>query len=130
VKLGLNVGANSGDEVTHKPATPNEHEALYEMLKVPPKFNFRGDSTLVDYCLDLLRSIPRSRLVNLATETNPFRSDVPVMKTLSAEHRELLLDVLIYHQPTNTSGCICGGVELGKSHPEHVVEIFETRMRT
>ncbi len=39
--------------------------------------------------------------------------------------REVMISVLVYHQPTNTSGCLCGWGELGRSHPEHVVEIYE-----
>jgi hypothetical protein len=39
--------------------------------------------------------------------------------------REIMISVLVYHQPTNTSGCHCGWGELGRSHPEHVVEIYE-----
>lgn len=47
------------------------------------------------------------------------------MIALTDEQRAHLIQVLIYHQPTNTSGCICGWAELGKSHPEHVVHVFE-----
>ncbi len=39
--------------------------------------------------------------------------------------REVMLNVLVYHQPTNTSGCHCGWAELGRSHPEHVVKVYE-----
>jgi hypothetical protein len=40
-------------------------------------------------------------------------------------HRDLLVLVLTYHQATETSGCICGWENLGASHPEHVVDVFE-----
>lgn len=39
--------------------------------------------------------------------------------------RKVMISVLVYHQPTSTSGCHCGWGELGRSHPEHVVEIYE-----
>lgn len=39
--------------------------------------------------------------------------------------RELFVRVLVYHQPTNTSGCICGWAKLGASHPEHVADVYE-----
>ncbi len=41
-------------------------------------------------------------------------------------HRDLLVLVLTYHQPTKNSGCICGGVALGESWAEHVADVFET----
>lgn len=34
----------------------------------------------------------------------------------------LAIEVLIAHQRTNTSGCHCGGVRLGGSHAEHLLE--------
>ncbi len=43
--------------------------------------------------------------------------------------RELLIRVLVYHQPTNTSGCICGWGKLAHSHPEHVIDTYEEAMR-
>lgn len=39
--------------------------------------------------------------------------------------RELLVNVLVYHQRTDSSGCGCGWAKLGFSHPEHVVQVFE-----
>jgi hypothetical protein len=39
--------------------------------------------------------------------------------------RGVLVQVLVYHQPTNTSGCICGWSVLGASHPEHVADVYE-----
>ncbi len=46
-------------------------------------------------------------------------------RTLPPFVREVMINVLIYHQPTNTSGCHCGWGELGRSHSEHIVEIYE-----
>lgn len=43
--------------------------------------------------------------------------------------REVLLEVLIYHQHTESSACICGWNRLGYSHPEHVREVYEESMR-
>jgi hypothetical protein len=42
-----------------------------------------------------------------------------------AYDRPRLVDVLIYHQATATSGCICGWGVLGASHAEHVVDVYE-----
>lgn len=39
--------------------------------------------------------------------------------------RELMLDVLIYHQQTASSGCHCGWARLGYSYCEHVIEVYE-----
>lgn len=39
--------------------------------------------------------------------------------------RAVLVDVLVHHWPTSTSGCGCGWRELGASHPEHVADVYE-----
>lgn len=43
--------------------------------------------------------------------------------------RGQLIDVLIYHQATNTSGCICGWAVLGASHAAHVAFVYERTQR-
>lgn len=40
-------------------------------------------------------------------------------------NREILVEILVYHYRTNNSGCGCGWAELGKSHPEHVADVYE-----
>ncbi len=40
-------------------------------------------------------------------------------------NREALVRTLVYHQHTETSSCICGWDELGRSHPEHVADMYE-----
>lgn len=42
-----------------------------------------------------------------------------------AYDREVLVNALIYHWATNTSGCGCGWSVLGASHPEHVADVYE-----
>lgn len=39
--------------------------------------------------------------------------------------RKVLVDVLVHHWPTNSSGCFCGAVVLGASFPEHVADVYE-----
>jgi hypothetical protein len=39
--------------------------------------------------------------------------------------RALLVEILVYHYRTNNAGCGCGWHELGKSHPEHIANIYE-----
>ncbi len=39
--------------------------------------------------------------------------------------REVLTNVLVYHQRTNTSGCHCGWAVLGASYADHVVDVYE-----
>lgn len=39
--------------------------------------------------------------------------------------RDVLVQVLVYHWRTNTSGCGCGWAELGHSHAEHVADVYE-----
>lgn len=43
--------------------------------------------------------------------------------------REVLIEVLVYHWPTNTAGCWCGWGDLGKSFPEHVADIYEASIK-
>lgn len=43
--------------------------------------------------------------------------------------RAVLVDVLVYHARTETSGCRCGWGDLGRSFPEHVADIFEESIR-
>lgn len=40
-------------------------------------------------------------------------------------NREILVEVLIYHWPTNMNGCHCGWSELGKSFTAHVADVYE-----
>lgn len=40
-------------------------------------------------------------------------------------NRELLVEILVYHYRTNSAGCGCGWAELGKSHPEHIANVYE-----
>ena len=47
------------------------------------------------------------------------------MAKLTPKQRDHLVQTLIYHQPTETSACICVWGELGRSHAEHVVQVFE-----
>ena len=42
--------------------------------------------------------------------------------------RAVLVEVLIYHQRTNTSGCHCGWGVLGASYAEHVADVYEESM--
>jgi hypothetical protein len=44
---------------------------------------------------------------------------------LNEEERTILKTVLIYHYRKDISGCGCGWAELGRSHAEHVINIFE-----
>jgi hypothetical protein len=39
--------------------------------------------------------------------------------------RTVLVDVLVYHWATNTSGCGCGWAVLGASYAEHVADVYE-----
>lgn len=40
--------------------------------------------------------------------------------------RELLVDVLVHHWPTSSSGCSgCDAMRLGDSFPEHVADVYE-----
>ena len=43
--------------------------------------------------------------------------------------RTVLVDVLVYHQRLDISGCACGWSVLGASHAEHVADIYEESLR-
>lgn len=43
--------------------------------------------------------------------------------------RSVLVQILIYHYRKENSSCGCGWSELGRSHPEHVVDVYETSIR-
>lgn len=40
-------------------------------------------------------------------------------------NRMVLVEILVYHYRKDISGCGCGWAELGRSHPEHVANIYE-----
>lgn len=42
--------------------------------------------------------------------------------------RAALVDVLVYHWRTETSGCGCGWAVLGASHAEHVADVYEMEL--
>lgn len=53
----------------------------------------------------------------------------PRVRILPPDIRACLLEVMIYHQRTDdpplVGVCVCGWGELGLSHAEHVIDVFE-----
>lgn len=43
--------------------------------------------------------------------------------------REVLVEILVYHYRRDNSSCGCGWAELGRSHPEHVANVYEDSIR-
>lgn len=43
--------------------------------------------------------------------------------------RAALVHTVTYHGRKGIEGCFCGWAELGKSHPEHVADMYELTMR-
>jgi hypothetical protein len=43
-------------------------------------------------------------------------------------NRKILVSTLTYHGRDEIEGCQCGWAELGKSHPEHVANVYEMRV--
>jgi hypothetical protein len=39
--------------------------------------------------------------------------------------RDVLIEVLVYHQRTDATYCACGWSVLGASHAEHVADVYE-----
>lgn len=63
-----------------------------------------------------------TRLVwDLHAATSP---DLAAVHALAYD-RDTLVNVIIYHGRTSIKGCHCGWAELGKSHAEHVADVYE-----
>lgn len=45
-----------------------------------------------------------------------------------AYDREVLVEILVYHWRTDSSGCGCGWAQLGRSHPAHIADVYEDAM--
>lgn len=43
--------------------------------------------------------------------------------------RALLVEALVFHQRMDIGSCRCGWADLGKSHAEHIANIYEERLR-
>jgi hypothetical protein len=48
--------------------------------------------------------------------------------TINRYDRPMLVAVLINHQRSNISGCLCGWGVLGASHAEHIADMYEAGM--
>ena len=46
----------------------------------------------------------------------------------AAYERSILVETLVYHWRTSTAGCGCGWAELGRSHADHVADVYEASM--
>lgn len=46
-------------------------------------------------------------------------------RTSAPDHREVLVEVLVYHWRKGIGGCGCGWAKLGRSWPEHVATVYE-----
>jgi len=44
---------------------------------------------------------------------------------MTPEERALLVEVITYHYMDKNASCGCGWAELGKSQPDHVVQVYE-----
>lgn len=57
-------------------------------------------------------------------------SDAPADLPAKIDYcRDVLTEVLIYHQRTEITGCHCGWAELGHSYAGHVADVYEMEMR-
>lgn len=43
--------------------------------------------------------------------------------------REVLIDVLTYHQRASSSHCACGWSKLGHSFADHIADVYEDSLR-
>ena len=51
-------------------------------------------------------------------------SDMPIRYD-----RDVLVQVLVFHQRQDPQYCTCGWGELGKSHADHVADIYEMSIK-
>ena len=47
------------------------------------------------------------------------------MPTEFPYNREVLVETLVYHSRKGITGCRCGWGKLGRSHPEHIADVYE-----
>lgn len=64
----------------------------------------------------------------------PANNEIPGLTTEPVEpytpySRDVLVNTVIYHGRTDIKGCHCGWAELGKSHAEHVANVYEQSAR-
>jgi len=57
-----------------------------------------------------------------------FHPLTPTVRPVAYD-RAVLVDVLVHHQRMTMRACGCGWDVLGKSHPEHVADAYETAMK-
>ena len=50
-------------------------------------------------------------------------------RRMGDDERNVLLQVLIYHQRLDIGSCGCGWSVLGASHAEHVADVYEDALR-
>lgn len=60
--------------------------------------------------------------MSLVWEAAPVRNPVPY-------DRAALVTVLVYHYRKDAQYCGCGWGELGRSHAEHVADVYEESVR-
>jgi hypothetical protein len=73
--------------------------------------------------------IPNGRLRVVAGHVERIMAAAEQRGAARAYDREVLVNVFVYHWPTNTSGCWCGWSVLGASFPEHVADVYEESVR-
>jgi hypothetical protein len=48
---------------------------------------------------------------------------------VTEEEKNILEEILVYHYRKDIGGCGCGWAELGRSHPKHVVSVYEDSLK-
>lgn len=64
-------------------------------------------------------------LEELTKDQQPYYKGVPCYPY----DREILTEVLVYHQRKSDLGCACGWDILGASHAEHIADVYEESIR-
>lgn len=90
------------------------HEALRAYI---------GDSDMMRESIQALQEM----IVKQAHQITELERKVQIWK--KDKRRERLIQTLIYHQRLSNGKCYCGWTQLGKSHAEHIVIMFETEER-
>jgi hypothetical protein len=50
---------------------------------------------------------------------------MPIHRDAVRYDRAILVNVIVYHGRTSIKGCHCGWAEPGRSHAEHVADVYE-----
>lgn len=101
-------------------------------MAIDPKCNVEVGTHVAPYWKDEnsgLRVCDRhKKQYNTSEFANDFRW-IQLKEPTIPYDRQSWIDILVYHYRRADSGCGCGWADLGKSWPEHLVNVYEESIR-